>query len=110
MLINKNISANQIFGNAGKYARWRIISILTIGIMAGSALYTTNFIYKNIYVTLANANTIIILSSNLGIDAVDIKNYTLAEEKKREKTKNFTWPTNLRIIFNYETTPSSTGY
>lgn len=108
MLINKNLDINQIFGSAGKYARWRIISILIVGIMIGSAFYTTNFIYKNIYTTLANANTIIVLSSSLGVDAVDIKNYTLAEEKKQKKAETFVWPTNLRTIFNYEITPSST--
>lgn len=108
MSINKNLDISQIFGNAGKYARWRIVSILIVGIMVGSALYTADFIYKNIYTTLSNANTIIALSSNLGIDAVDVKNYNLAEEKKKEKAESFIWPENLRNVFNYEITPSTT--
>ncbi len=108
MSINKNLDVNQIFGHAGKYAHWRIISILIVGVMIGSAIYTTNFVYSNIYTTLSNANTIIVLSSSLGVDAVDIKNYNLAEEKKKRKAESFTWPTNPRVIFNYEITPSST--
>lgn len=109
MLISKNSGTIQIFSKPGKYNRWRIISILIVGIMIGSAFYTTNFIYKNIYTTLANANTIIVLSSSLVVDAVDIKNYNLAEAKKKEKATVFAWPKDLRVIFNYENTSSSTS-
>jgi hypothetical protein len=110
MLTNKNLNINQIFDSGGKYAHWRIVSILIVGIMIGSALFTANFVYNNIYITLSNANTIIALSSSLGIDAVDVKNYNLAEEKREEKAENFTWPENLRNIFNYEVAPSTTKH
>lgn len=93
---------NKIFGNGGKYAKWRIISILTVGVMALSAFFTGDFIYKNIYNTLSNANMIIVLSSNLGIDTVDIKNYNLAEERKKLKTESFSWGKEIRNIFIYE--------
>ena len=75
--------------------------------MAGSALYTANFVYKNIYITLSNASTIIVLSSNLGVDAIDVKNYNLAEEKKTLKTQPFVWPEKSRNILNYDTKTST---
>lgn len=102
MLTNNNTNSNKIFSDSRKYIRWRIVSIVVVGIMVGSAMYAASFVYKNIYVTLANANTIVVLSSNLGVDAVDIKNYNLAEEKKKKKMEDYSWPKDLRVIFKYE--------
>ena len=103
-----NTSGNKIFGKSGKYERWRIISILVVGLMLASALFAANFVYKNIYITLSNANTIIVLSSNLGVDAVDTKNYNLAEEKKAAKNNAFSWPKETRKIFDYAITVTTT--
>ena len=108
MLTSKNLTFHRFFNHVGKYARWRITSVLIVSIMIVSAIYTTIFVYKNIYTTISNANVITELSS-LESYAVDVNNYNLAEEKKIEKTKNFTWPINLRVIFNYEVSSSSTN-
>jgi len=111
MKLNNNLdlkNINRILSGNGHYTNWRIISILVIGVMAVSAFLTADFIYKNIYVTLSNANDIVILSSHLSIDTIDLKNYNLAEERKKYKTENFTWPQNIRNIFNYAISASST--
>jgi len=99
---------NKMFSNGGRYARWRILSMIIVGIMAASALLTANFIYQNIYVTLSNANIIIVLSSNLSVDTIDLKNYNLAEERTRYKTESFSWSDKIRNIFNYEVSGTTT--
>lgn len=97
-----------MFSSGGRYAKWRILSMLIVGVMAASALLTANFIYQNIYVTLTNANIIVVLSSNLSVDTIDLKNYNLAEERKKYKTENFSWGNKIRNIFNYETSNTTT--
>jgi len=51
---------------------------------------------------------IIVLSSNLGIDTVDVKNYNLAEERKKYKTESFEWKEEIRNMFIYDIYENST--
>jgi len=55
----------------GKYAGWRLLSILLMGLLLTAALFTYYFIYNNIYTTLADANAVIALNSQIGGETVD---------------------------------------
>lgn len=115
MSINKEIkleNLKKLFKPSGHYAIWRIASILVAGLILASALFVGFFVYQNIYTTLANTNTIIILESSLSVDAIDTKAYNQVAEKLALKKMPFTWPEKIRNIFDYvtinTTTPTST--
>lgn len=95
------------FGSGGRYARWRLLSIVAVGLIFASALYVGRFIYENIYSTIANANIIAAMESGLRIDAIDMKAYNLAKEKISLKEQPFAWPRDIRNIFEYARTPST---
>lgn len=109
MLINKEVkleNLKKLFKPSGHYATWRIASILIAGLILASTLFIGFFVYQNIYTTLANTNTIIILESSLGVDVIDTKAYNQVEEKLKLKKTPFSWPDKIRNIFDY--VPTST--
>ncbi len=115
MSINKEITVDNIkklFKPSGHYATWRILSICAVGLIMASTLFVGFFVYQNIYTTIANTNTIIILESGLSVDAIDAKAYNQVEEKLKLKKTPFSWPEKIRNIFEYAsvgttTTPAS---
>lgn len=94
----------------GEYLGWRIMSVLLVGAMAGSAFFSAWFIYNNIYITVTNAASIVILESTQKIEAVD---WTAFEQTKQNlilKDEKTEWAKNVRDIFTYLENPTSTVY
>ncbi len=87
----------------GKYGFWRLVNIITIGLLLFGALFTYYFIYQNIYSTIANANAIVSLKSNLNIYDLDLQAYEKAERAITQKKQLEEFPSNVRNIFYYST-------
>lgn len=98
----------------GRYTIWRVTSILTAGFLGAATILTVYFIYSNIYNTLSNSNAILILSSNVPNDIIDLQTYEKAKEAIANKNQVPVVPNNLRNIFSYgqgstrSASPSST--
>jgi len=83
----------------GKYAGWRLLSILLMGILLLAALFTYYFIYNNIYTTLADANAVIALNSQIGGETVDQVAYEKSLELLKTKETPYAIPTTTRDVF-----------
>lgn len=92
---------------SGRYGHWRIINLLVVGVMIGSVMLTGFFIYQNLFTTLNNAYIVTVLSSDLGVDTVDLNNYERAQTILEQKRREFKIPADLRNIFIYAS-PTST--
>ncbi|TSC84363.1 MAG: hypothetical protein G01um101413_658 [Parcubacteria group bacterium Gr01-1014_13] len=66
-------------------------------------MFTYNFIYQNIYSTIANANAIVSLRTNLNIYDLDLQAYQKAENAITKKKQLEDFPPNIRNIFYYNT-------
>jgi len=88
---------------------WRVIYMATIGVLVAGAIFTFSFIYQNIFTTLNNAYSIIILSSELGMDTVDVPAFEKMEKIIKSKGGHVAIPNNLRNIFDYNIIITSTA-
>ena len=88
---------------------WRVIYLSTLGVLAASAIFTFSFIYQNIFTTFDNAYSIIILSSELGMDTVDVAAFKKVEIVIKNKGGSIEIPNNLRNIFDYNIIATSTA-
>lgn len=108
-LRKKNFFKSARASAGGAFLGWRIASILTVGAMLGSALFSTWFIYSNIYTTISNSASIILLGTTPPTDAIDINALSAAQVNLTLKSARTEWPKKLRNIFNYaDTAPTST--
>jgi hypothetical protein len=85
----------------GRYGFWRMLNILIIGLLVSGAMFTYHFIYQNIYSTIANANAIVSLRTNLNIYDLNLQAYEKAEGAITQKKQLEGFPPNLRNIFFY---------
>jgi len=102
--LNKNWSFKKI----EPYAKWRLASLALFGVLLGSVIGSFYFIYLNIYRTLDDAHNIIILNSNLSINKINMESYRQAALAIKLKEKPSSIPKNIRDIFSYGQTASST--
>lgn len=94
---------------ANKYTKWKIVSLVVIGLLAVGVILTFYFVYQYTYTTLSNANVIILLNSNLNVDPIDNKAYQLSQNiLKLKKEEVSAIPDNLRNIFYYVEGQSTT--
>ncbi len=70
-------------------------------------MFTYYFIYQNIYSTIANANAITSLRSNLNIYDLDLQAYEKARAAIVQKKHLEEIPANIRNIFYYKTSTST---
>lgn len=91
-----------------KYLGWKIASIIVAGMIVLSALLTAGFIYQNIYSTISNSYSIFVLSSELGMDTVDMDMYNKTNNVITAKQTPTEIPADIRNIFNFVDTTSST--
>ena len=89
----------------GKYGLWRLVYILIFGILLSSVLFTYYFIYQNIYTSVANANAIVSIQSNLNIYNLDISTFEKAAAAIDKKQVREEFPANTGNIFNYNNSP-----
>lgn len=104
------LKLQNILSKQGKYTNWKIFAMLISGLLLGSIIWSIYFLYQYAYTTLNNTNAIVVLNSNLGIDALDNKSFTIAEKSIRQKNDLKEIGNKSRNIFYYgnETTSSST--
>ncbi|OGH87813.1 MAG: hypothetical protein A3J93_05280 [Candidatus Magasanikbacteria bacterium RIFOXYC2_FULL_42_28] len=91
------------------YLWWRVTSIIVVGAMFGSALFSIWFIYSNIYTTISNTAAIAVWESTPSTDAVDITAYEQAQKNLLLKSTTTEWPANPRDIFNYADATTTTS-
>jgi hypothetical protein len=91
----------------GKFTNWKIVGMLIIGLIISSIIWSFSFLYNYAYATISNANAIIILSSGLGIDALDNKTFNDVQEKIKLKNSLPSIDENIRNIFYYGSNSTS---
>lgn len=87
-----------------------MINILVFSTLIFATAFTFYFIYQNIYSTLANAHAIVTLRSNMTIFDLDMAAYEKARLAIAQKKQIDPFPPNLRNIFSYSLTGTSTPY
>ncbi len=99
-----------LFKKPGKYTSWKIFELLILGLLVGSIIWTVNFLYEYAYVTLDNAQAIVILNSGTSMDAIDSRSFNTAQAAVKLKNDLPNVDNKIRNIFYYgnETTSSST--
>lgn len=98
MLLNK-LSSRLSWRNS--YTFWNSLSLVLLGAMAASLLISTFFIQRNIYQTLDDANSIVVLSASPDIEVVDIALFEQIERVRSLKNVVRPVPPNLRYPFQY---------
>lgn len=93
-----------------KYGLWRLIYILVFGLLAAGMTLTGYFIYKTIYIGIANASAIISTGLSSNTYSLDTASYeksiaATAQKKQLEKFEN-----NTRNIFYYSQAQSTSTY
>lgn len=91
-----------------RYTVWKVAGILIIGLLLACSMLVFYFIYQYSYLTLSNANAILTLSSSLGVDVVDNKNFAISQNIINSKNTLTQIPDKIRNIFYYVQSPSST--
>lgn len=92
-----------------RFLGWRIAYLVTVGSILASGLIVSFFIYQNTFATLTNAYNIMILSSELGADTVDMAAFEHAENTINNIGRTSEIPGDLRNLFEYNiVSPTST--
>lgn len=86
------------------FLAWKLLSIGLIGVMLGSIIFSMYFIYVNIYRTLDDVNTIVVLNSNTSLDKINQKSYDRAQDLVQLKRNLAALPKQYRNIFVKPTT------
>ena len=105
MLTNNKL--NIVVAYKGRYGFWRLLNIVIFGLLFSGAMFTYYFIYQNIYSTIANANAIVSLRSNLTIYDLDLQAYEKATAAIAQKKHKEEFSSNIRNIFYYNTNTST---
>lgn len=105
LLLKKNL----VLRRPSAYTVWKIISMILIGLMIGSVIVSSYFIYSHVYRTLSDANTIIILNSSTLIDDVNLTGFEKAKQNVENKMPTTTISKNLRSIFVFVSTTPQTN-
>ena len=105
MLTNNKL--NIVVTYRGRYGFWRLLNIVILGLLVSGAMFTYYFIYQNIYSTIANANAITSIRSNINIYDLDLPAYEKAQVAIAQKKLLEEIPPNIRNIFYYNTTTST---
>lgn len=91
------------------YLGWRLASLGLTGLMMASIFYSGYFIYTSIYQTLDDANSIVVLNSNVELATINQSVYNKAHDLVVSKTTTSTSSFKItRNIFIPVITPSST--
>ncbi|MFA5770923.1 MAG: hypothetical protein WC894_05520 [Patescibacteria group bacterium] len=93
---------------ANRYTIWKVVGMLIIGLLLACTMLVFYFIYQYSYLTLSNANAILTLSSNLGVDIVENNNFKISQDIINSKKSLPEITNKIRNIFYYVETSSST--
>jgi len=86
-----------------RYTFWRITSIIVMGFLGLSTLFTVSFIYNNIYDTITNSAIILSLNNEMPEDMLDLQLFETAQNLVKKKKITTTIPSDMRNIFLYGT-------
>ncbi|TAN34168.1 hypothetical protein EPN28_00295 [Patescibacteria group bacterium] len=89
---------------SGRYAHWRVLNLIIVGLLLGGAMFTFYFIQQNIFSSIANANAIVALRANASADTVNLQAFAAAKDAIAEKKIKIELNTALRNIFFYAAT------
>lgn len=93
---------------ANRYTAWKVAGIVIIGLLLACTMFVFYFVYQYSFLALSNANAIVNLSSSLGADIVDNKNFSISQNIIESK-KNLPIITDkIRNIFYYVQSTSTT--
>lgn len=90
------------------YQSWHIITFVLFGVLAGSVIVSTYFIYSYVYRTLDDAHSIVVLNSNASVNTVNLPALEKAKQILALKKIPVIFPPGLRNIFIYGNSPNST--
>lgn len=90
-----------LFEKPGKYTAWKILELVTIGLLIGGIMWTINFLHEYAYTTLDNTQAIIILSSGASMETVDDQLLNSAKEAVNLKNALPNIDNKIRNIFYY---------
>jgi len=90
----------------GPFLGWRIASIVLVGAMAASIILTGYFMYQNIYRSLDDANTIIVLNAMDGFDSIDLTTFNKAKTQVQLKRDIPPLTARIRNIFDFSSSTS----
>lgn len=111
MSINMKFDQNKKMGYlkpANKYTIWKVAGLITTGLLIACTMLVFYFVYQYSYLTLSNANTILTLSSDLGLDLIDNKNFNISQDIINSKKSLPQINDKIRNIFYYVQSSSST--
>ena len=83
------------------YQWWRVITFLVFGLMAGSLLMSSIFVYNYTFRTLEDAHTIVLLNTDMIANNINLENYQKAVTMVNSKSELLTVPSKIRNIFNF---------
>ena len=92
---------------ANRFTFWKVAALIIIGLLMAGTILVFYFVYQYSYITLSNANAIIVLNSSLGADVIDYKNFKISQDKIRLKTEQQPIPEKVRNIFYYAQTSAT---
>lgn len=97
---------------ANRYTVWKVAGIMIVGLLLACTMFVFYFVYQYSFLALSNANAIVNLSTTLGADIVDSKNFTTSQNIINSKNSLPIITDKIRNIFYYvqntSTTTSST--
>ena len=85
----------------GTYQWWVIASYLLLGLMAGSIVMSTIFVYNYTFRTLEDAHTIVLLNTDMVVNNINMITYNKAAAALGLKSVKIVIPPQLRNIFSY---------
>ncbi len=111
MLTNTKFDQNKKTGYlkpANKYTIWKAAGLLMIGLLLTCSFFVFYFVYQYSYTTISNANAIMTISSNLGVDLIDNKNFIISQNIINLKNSLPPVGDKIRNIFYYDQVSTST--
>lgn len=92
---------------ANRFTFWKVVALIIIGLLMAGTILIFYFVYQYTYITLSNANAIIVLNSSLGADVIDYKNFKISQDKIKLKIEQQPIPEKVRNIFYYVETATT---
>lgn len=79
---------------------WRMVTYAVVALMGAGIVISVVFIYRHIYVTLDNANAVILLKTNTSINVIDVPTFNKTSQILSDK-QQATAILPARNIFSY---------
>lgn len=87
--------------NPSRYTVWKILELIIIGLLMASIMWTINFLYQYAYITLDNAEAIVILNAVSGTDTVDSRSFDAVQKAVNLKKELSNIDPKIRNILYY---------